>query len=433
MQKIIIGLAGLNLVLVAYLVVALTRSPAGGKDDAPPALAAAPLTVAQTPAAEAPAEIPPPPKEFTWATLASPDLRKYADNLRQAGCPDETIKEIILAEVNRSYGPRESSLKVRPDDVAPWEKAALYDRRSAETTLRQLLEEKRALLKELTGVDAGIDMPSRLAGRNVEKFEGAFGAIPDDKRDQVRAIQESYWAQSDDIKQRIVGYLEPEDRAEFERIKTERREALAKVLTPAELQDYEIATSDVTPALRSRFQGFETTDEEFRKIFDFMQPLDDKYSLSRRNPDPVNEEFTAARSQAEKDLEQQIRSVLGDDRYAEYERSRDPAYRSLKQVASGAGVPQETIVQAYDVQRQIQSDSRRIMQDPSLTTDQRAQQLEGLRVQAEETIHQLFGDKAEQFMRQLPGAQVSQRFAIPVDRMAVNPTPTTEHVIQPVP
>ena len=66
-------------------------------------------------------------------------------------------------------------------------------------------------------------------------------------------------------------------------------------------------------------------------------------------------------------------------------------------------------------------------------SDQRAQQLEGLRVQAEETIHQLFGDKAEQFMRQLPGAQVSQRFAIPVDRMAVNPTPTTEHVIQPVP
>ena len=92
------------------------------------------------------------------------------------------------------------------------------------------------MLKELTGVDVGIDMPPRLAGRDLQKFEGAFAAIGEDKRDQVRAVQEKYWEQSDEIKQRTVGYLEPEDRDEFLRIKTERHDALAKVLTPAESQ-----------------------------------------------------------------------------------------------------------------------------------------------------------------------------------------------------
>ena len=127
-----------------------------------------------------------------------------------------------------------------------------------------------------------------------------FGPCPDAKRDQVRQIQENYWAQSDDIKQRTKGYLEPEDRDEFLRIKTERRDALAKVLTPRELQDYEIKTSDTASNLRSRFNGFNLSDEEFRKVFDYMQPVDDQFSLGRRNPDPTDKEFTASRTEAEK-------------------------------------------------------------------------------------------------------------------------------------
>src|SRR5262249_29295128 len=121
-----------------------------------------------------------------WESVASADLAKYADNLRRVGCPEQTIKEILLAEVNRRFATREQALKVRPDDVAPWEKAATYDRHSSEGKLRQLLEEKRSLMKELTGVDVGIDMPTRLAGRDMEKFDTAIGAVPDAKRDQVR-------------------------------------------------------------------------------------------------------------------------------------------------------------------------------------------------------------------------------------------------------
>lgn len=369
------------------------------------------------------ATLPAAPAKFRWASLISRDMRVYAANLRAVGCPEETIKEIILAEVGRRYGPMEAELKVRPDDVAPWEKAALYDRRSAESKLRQLLEEKRALIKELTGVDTGIDMPSRLAGRDVAPFESAFAAVAEDKRAQVRAIQENYWTQSDDIKQRTMGYLEPEDRAEFERIKKERRDELAKVLTPEELLEFELKTSNVAASLRQKFEGFDTTQEEFKQIYEYMQPLDDKFSISRRNPDPVDTEFTAARGQAEKDLEQHIRNVLGEDRYAEFERTRDPAYRNLKQIGAEMELPQESILQAYQAQRQFQEEAKKIMQDPGLSPEQRMQSMEGLRVQAEQQAQQIFGDKAAQIMQRIPGGNMAQRFGISVDRVPVNPVP----------
>src|ERR1051325_10415158 len=204
MGKTIIALAAVNLALAGILGVTLyqhvphTRPLSGSAEST---VASASPGPAIKPASFRERAVQP---KTPWASIAATDLHRYADNLRRVGCPEQTIREILLAEVNRLYGPRERALKVRPDDIAPWETAAVYDRRSGETKLRQLLEEKRALLKDLTGVDTGIDMPSRLAGRDAEKFQNPFTTLPDAKREQVRAIQENYWAQSDEIKQKTI-------------------------------------------------------------------------------------------------------------------------------------------------------------------------------------------------------------------------------------
>src|SRR5205823_9548079 len=87
------------------------------------------------------------PARFDWQSLASPDLRQYVANLRAVQCPEETIRDILLAEVNRQYGSRERALKVRAEDRQPWESVAAYEKRSNESKFRQLLVEKRDLLK----------------------------------------------------------------------------------------------------------------------------------------------------------------------------------------------------------------------------------------------------------------------------------------------
>jgi len=389
MKGIISGLLCLNVALASYFVYAIARRPAAASNPDPSQIAEQPpmklAAKARTMRAPRLSE------EAGWRALMADDLRQYVANLRGVQCPEETIRDIIQAEVNRRYSPRERRLKVRPEDVPPWEAAAGYDRRAGESKLRQLLEEKRSLLKDLVGIDVPVDMPTTLAGRSVEKFEAGFQALPEDKRDLARAIQERYWTQSDDIKRRTLGFLEPEDREEFTRIKAERRAELAKVLTPRELEDYEINTSATASSLKSRLEGFNATDEELRKIFNFMQPLDEQFSLSRRSPDPEDKEFNAKRAEAERTLQEQIRSVLGEERYAEYQRTRDPVYRSINSAGVEAGLPKDSILQAYAAQKALQEESQRILVDPNLTPEARTQALQDMQANAQKTMLDLLG------------------------------------------
>jgi len=130
--------------------------------------------------------------------VASPDLARYAENLRRAGCPEQTIKDILLAEVNRQYAAREAALKVRPDDIAPWEAASGYDRRGGETDtaraqravdaldgglqavdeLQRLGEDdavERGLGERFGPLEVGDDRRTGIAGVDVEHLGGLDG------------------------------------------------------------------------------------------------------------------------------------------------------------------------------------------------------------------------------------------------------------------
>src|SRR5205807_8198044 len=48
-----------------------------------------------------------------FAQVYSPDPKLFAANLRAAGCPEETIKDILTAEVHRWYQNQEQALRPR--------------------------------------------------------------------------------------------------------------------------------------------------------------------------------------------------------------------------------------------------------------------------------------------------------------------------------
>src|SRR5437868_620849 len=52
----------------------------------------------------------PVPVLFHWSLVESRDYRFYIANLRAIGCPEETIRDIIIAEVNRLYWPKLAAL-----------------------------------------------------------------------------------------------------------------------------------------------------------------------------------------------------------------------------------------------------------------------------------------------------------------------------------
>lgn len=47
---------------------------------------------------------------FHWHQIESPDYRQYIANLRGIGCPEETIRDIVVSDVGKLYAPRLAAL-----------------------------------------------------------------------------------------------------------------------------------------------------------------------------------------------------------------------------------------------------------------------------------------------------------------------------------
>src|ERR1700719_2382632 len=50
---------------------------------------------------------------FFWDDLQADDLKEFIHKLRAVNCPEPTVQDLVLAEVNRRYGAKEHAL--RPD------------------------------------------------------------------------------------------------------------------------------------------------------------------------------------------------------------------------------------------------------------------------------------------------------------------------------
>ena len=92
---------------------------------------------------------------FRWPQLESPDYRLYVRNLRGVGCPEATIRDIIIADVNEVFCQRVKEL-VETVQNRFWE--MLADRNEFEKMvddkhkeLDDLEKERDNILKELLG------------------------------------------------------------------------------------------------------------------------------------------------------------------------------------------------------------------------------------------------------------------------------------------
>src|SRR5438132_1272972 len=46
---------------------------------------------------------------FSWREVESPDYPTYITNLREIGCPEQTIRDIIIADVNGLYAMKKAT------------------------------------------------------------------------------------------------------------------------------------------------------------------------------------------------------------------------------------------------------------------------------------------------------------------------------------
>lgn len=370
-----------NVVFCATLIYFLSSRPSR---DTQAKRAAAPAAPMPTQSAMALATV------LSWSALESTDYHVYLANLRAMQCPEETIRDIITADVRKHYAQRRAALP-RPPRAEFWraqspdEKTALAAFQSHAAALER---EEEGVLSQLFGAD----WRARMARQNPELDfdEHIYGTIPADKRQKIRAILADYErAQSlaDDV--------------QASQLKHDLDRRLAEVLTPAELEEYRVRNSETAESLRTLFANAPLDRETFLAAFRVQKQIDD---LSEVPAGPGDASALDARADAREQLEAQLSTVLGEQRFAEYERAQDPKYQDLVRVSQEQNLAPEAPVAAYETLQQAEEVTREIQLNPALNKQQEAQLIQQVDRQVESTFESVFGKEV--------GARVYDQFRL---------------------
>ncbi len=328
-------------------------------------------------------------QKFDWNAVESDDYKKYIANLRSIGCPEETIRDIITADVNKLYESRRKALAGPPKKFEFWKPGVMMggavdpDRTEKE---RALNKEKRALLTDLLG-SAPDDKPDLLAS-TANQLEAMFDFLPSDKRNKVFETMQDM--QTKMQKAMKGGSPDPDD---LRKLMKESEATLASLLTPQELLDYNLRFSITANTMRMQLAGFEPTEQEFLEIYKRRKAYDDEFSGGFGGPLNLKGEEKERQTAAEKALEAQVKTLVGGDRYADYTRSKDYAYQAMYRVADREGLGKEAALKVYDMKKAAEEQAKQLRADKSLAADQRTAALRAIRDETERSVKTIFGDK----------------------------------------
>ena len=161
---------------------------------------------------------------------------------------------------------------------------------------------------------------------------------------------------------------------------------MAKLLTPEELENYDLRSSNTANTLRSQLGTFKPTEEEFRAIFRATRAAEDQYgslTTAGGSYDQLKQIQTAALENA--------KAVLPPDRFADLKQSIDPAYQQINRLVARLELPTSAATDVVAVQQDVQKRIGTLRSDKSLSADQRTTQLTALAQEASTKVSTALG------------------------------------------
>ncbi len=318
---------------------------------------------------------------FEWSQIESSDYRQYIANLRAVGCPEEIIRDIIMADLNQAYATRGAAIW-KPKRREYWQKQ-IREEPSPEQQkkLQALSEEKAEICKELFGVRLHdqklIDTiflqthgtESELAFLPEDRKEAALAALADsgfDEKESRAREKEDYWNQRDEL---------------FE----EKLTLLSRALSPSELEQFKMRNSELANNLRSELRYFDLSQEEFRLLLEARE----------KDPNRSNAANLLDRSIATGE----VRDLLGDERAKTFERVTDMFYINARKVVEDRSLDPERAEQAWQAAQDARSAAQQTLVDSGLSPEERTNRVLAITGTAEERLKQILGEQASVSLR----------------------------------
>jgi len=166
------------------------------------------------------------------------------------------------------------------------------------------------------------------------------------------------------------------------------------ILSPAEMEEFNLRKSPFAQQLQN-LPGFKASEEELRAMAG-LTLTEKPEPTDKKSPDY---EAKLAEQRAEKEkIDKQMKALLGENRFAEYERSKDGNFKNLSQLARRYDLPLQTISEVYEMERSTLKEVRALKKS-NAASEEREEALETIRQQTERAMIAKLGARAAETYR----------------------------------
>jgi Mg2+ and Co2+ transporter CorA len=342
--------------------------------------------------------------KFSWQELTAQDLKEYLRKLRAANCPEPTIQDLILGEVNRRFAAKTRAYFNSPEIAdqnlfwKPYQRqrdpAQARKNRERYKTYQAAQKEKTALIVELFGFDVekqrmkeeGYDPDN-----NWNYATGELSFLPESKRDAVEKYLEEAQDKMQAFYAEMGGSWGPEERAKQKQLEAEKLAGLAQFLTPSEVREYELRNSQNAQQIFSDLHGVDITRAQYEALYDIHKKYGDSvYNYGDANND---EAIRKQIEQNQKDMKAEVAAALGEQKFAELDRAQDYQYQQLKSLAKRNALPADTAAKIYDFKQAAEKAAEALQSNQDLTAEARQTALAQIRAETEQSVQSALGDK----------------------------------------
>jgi len=263
----------------------------------------------------------------SWGGIDSSDPATFIANLRRLGCPETTIRDIVVLRLGRKY---RNELLLREAEAA-----RSWDYTKYRTDWRERLEQQQALrdkmqteLERILGQN-WISIASSTMGWSFRAMD-TYSFVSDERRQQLREVEREYNRLKADLeRQQSRSQWVAPDNTPLVQLEKEHQADLSRILSPQEVIEYFYRFSPAAKYVRDSLPEAKN-ESEFRTMVNVAQQFElwnqPALSFSQRYglpPEPGVDNDTsmdaaaaeyAARKAA---FDTRLKEVLGADRIAQ--------------------------------------------------------------------------------------------------------------------
>lgn len=306
-QRFLWSLLALNILFAAICATVLSRSKAEEK-----------LTASTALTATAPAQTA--PVAFNWANVNAPEYAAYLARLRAAGCPEEHVRKVVLADIEERCAQKRIEEAIAFDFQwwrdNPMEIPLAYWQERASA----LRDDRRALIEKHLGRDffQSLPEPTPILG-DIHLTGAILGSLTSEAQQKVQSICDRSLDQMDSAIWSQVKRGENVNNVSLAQIREQARVELRLILTPAQMEEFLLRYSRNAEELRTELRALEPTADEFRQIFRTIDPLAQSMQLQYGDLEALG---SKEQGRYLRERESAIRAGLSPTRFQAYQLSK---------------------------------------------------------------------------------------------------------------